>query len=202
MGIRMVLTRYALLLLLCGCAGMQGIPMAPSAPAFSPVEDAPITIGQPGYVGHEPERSPHKRMLNQTPETMREPGIWAGDAPDTQIHSALGVALPAADNPGIESAANACSQMYMEVFHEIPDLAKEALRLTEEQRACLVMVLVDECMLRQAKAWDGSTRTAYERWSDSITRRCSEIYRTVHQLALRIASTASTINAGPPPERQ
>lgn len=73
-----MVSRYVLLaLLLFGCAGNQSA--LPMPPAFSPVEDAPIFIGQPGTVAPKPEKSPHKRLLPQTPESRREAGLWAGD---------------------------------------------------------------------------------------------------------------------------
>lgn len=80
---------HALAVLLAGCAATpptqyaQGVPVAPRAPSFSPTLDAPITVGQPGYVGPAENlpRSPHGRVLPQTPETQREPGLWVGDQP-------------------------------------------------------------------------------------------------------------------------
>jgi len=65
------------LFLTVGCSGVQGVPMAPRAPSFSPTLDAPITVGQPGYIGT-PEQAPRgtdKRVLPPT----KEPGIWASD---------------------------------------------------------------------------------------------------------------------------
>jgi hypothetical protein len=51
------------------------------APTFSPAEDAPHTFepGRPAPV--QPGPIP-VRVLPQTPETRREPGIWAGDDQD------------------------------------------------------------------------------------------------------------------------
>jgi hypothetical protein len=99
--------RFALLLLLVGCAGNQSaFPMPPAAPTFSPTLDAPITVGQPGYAGS-PEnmpRSPHKRVLPETPATRKEAGIWASDSgsrhgpPYPQIHL-LGIVWETLDNP-------------------------------------------------------------------------------------------------------
>jgi hypothetical protein len=75
------------LLMACATASpteyKQGVYTPARAPTFNPVEDAPHTVGQPGYVGR-PEslpRSPNKRILPQTPETRQEPGLWAGDEP-------------------------------------------------------------------------------------------------------------------------
>jgi hypothetical protein len=71
--------RILFLLFLVGCSGVQGVPMPPRAPSFSPVLDAPITTGQPGFVGSPKEvpRGTDRRVLPPT----REPGIWASDGP-------------------------------------------------------------------------------------------------------------------------
>ena len=81
-----------LVLLLAGCSSgpsvyRQGIPIAPGAPAFNPATDSPVTTGQPGYVGPAEQipRTPHGRVLPQTPTTRREPGLWAGDAPQASM---------------------------------------------------------------------------------------------------------------------
>ncbi len=71
--------RYLLLFLLSGCAANQSA--LPLPPEFSPTEDAPIFIGHPGTTAPEPEKSPHRRLLPQTPASRREAGIWAGDEP-------------------------------------------------------------------------------------------------------------------------
>lgn len=72
----------------------QGMPVAPRPPAFSPTLDAPITVGQPGYIGP-PEWAPRgtdKRVLPPT----REPGIWASDSlpRSTGEPKILGVPIP------------------------------------------------------------------------------------------------------------
>jgi hypothetical protein len=79
--------RYLLLLLfLTGCASSapgtfkRGAYVSPPpAPAARPGVGAP-SVGQPGRP-HALPRSPHVRVLPETPETMREPGLWAGDEP-------------------------------------------------------------------------------------------------------------------------
>jgi len=83
-----------LILLLSACAANQSA--FPVAPPFSPVLDAPVTVGQPGYVGEleRAPRSPHKRVLPQTPETRKEAGIWAANAPSQTEPVLLGVRLP------------------------------------------------------------------------------------------------------------
>lgn len=75
----------------------QGAPMPVRPPAFNPTTDAPHTVGQPGYVPQALPRSPHSRVLPETPVTRRAPGIWAGDGPRVVTMTPpaiLGVALP------------------------------------------------------------------------------------------------------------
>lgn len=67
-----------------GCGGpshhdlMRGAFAVPPPPA-RPGVGAPV-VGQPGARAA-PPRSPHHRVLPQTPDTQREPGLWAGDQP-------------------------------------------------------------------------------------------------------------------------
>lgn len=59
----------------------------PRAPTFEPNHDAPHTTGQPGHLRPMPQVEPGprpKRLLPQTPETARQPGIWASEAPNQE----------------------------------------------------------------------------------------------------------------------
>lgn len=94
-----------LLLLLSACATSPGARTTYSqsapVPEFEPAWTAPHTTGQPGYVSPEDvPRSPHKRALPQTPETMKGPAIWAGDEPKAsnsqETPDLFGVLLPVA----------------------------------------------------------------------------------------------------------
>jgi hypothetical protein len=63
----------------------QGIVRPVRPPTFRPVDDAPHKTGQPGHVpgvrvAPEPQPKP-TRLLPQTPETARQPGIWASKEP-------------------------------------------------------------------------------------------------------------------------
>jgi hypothetical protein len=70
-----------LFLLIAGCASPErelrrGTMVTPPPPALRPGHGAPV-VGQPGQGAPEYPRSPHRRVLPPS----REPGLWAGDAP-------------------------------------------------------------------------------------------------------------------------
>jgi hypothetical protein len=71
-----------LLLLVASCASPggrelhRGSAVAPPPPPVRPGHGAPV-VGQPGQGAPEYPRSPHRRVLPPS----REPGFWAGDAP-------------------------------------------------------------------------------------------------------------------------
>lgn len=144
-----------LLLFLSACGApshtyRQGIPVAPSAPAFNPAWDAPVTTGQPGYVGPAENlpRSPHGRVLPETPDTRREPGLWAGDEPRaaktppwaTWPTTVLGVALPPLEDLADESfqqQVQKCSYLISRVADD--DVIQRSLKeLSPEQLQCFV----------------------------------------------------------------
>lgn len=146
-----------IVLVLAGCASQhptqyaQGIPMAPSAPAFSPTLDAPIVVGQPGYVGTTENlpRSPHKRELPPT----KEPGIWAADAAKAQIPSdhimpmikGIRLPLPSGEDyvppthPAAACATWANARLGPDEIHDKVSL------LTYEQTRCMAALLYAKC---------------------------------------------------------
>lgn len=96
--------RYVLLILLASCASgssefHRGTMVAPPPAPARPGVGAPIR-GQPGEP-HAYPRSPYIRTLPQTPETMRQPGIWASDAPSegrpVVLPQVYGVDMPMPD---------------------------------------------------------------------------------------------------------
>lgn len=145
MGLRMVL-RLAPLLLVLGCAGSQSA--FPLPPAFSPVEDAPITVGHPGYVTPEPERSPHKRVLPETPRTRREPGIWASDSSEpVGTLSVLGIPLPGPKLGGEDdAAAKWCATSMALALHDRADVASRLISRTARDRKCVVLDVYAACL--------------------------------------------------------
>jgi hypothetical protein len=122
---------------------------APMAPAFSPTLDAPITTGQPGYVG-EPAlapRSPYTRVLPPT----KEPGLWAAEAPQASssvIPDArlLGVALPfIQDGERVETATTLiCAEKWRRAL-AASDVAEKVSAMRERQRRCMVAMMFRWC---------------------------------------------------------
>jgi hypothetical protein len=146
----------ALFLSACGAHNQSAVPFPPT---FEPEADAPITIGHPGYVAPEPERSPHKRVLPETPDTRREPGIWAArdDLPDGgPLPKAnptwpnppvfLSVPLPYTPVTGTDEDryyARKCAWL-LTAFQ--PHVAVDVSGLNPYQRRCLVARAYSACM--------------------------------------------------------
>jgi hypothetical protein len=161
--------RLLSLLSLAACASQgptqyaQGVPVAPRAPAFTPTFDAPITVGQPGYVGpvENLPRSPYSRVLPETPETRKEPGIWAADKPrddgppgwKTRPPLILDVMLPLESDtdPAHEAAyhrqARACAIVADTTLRSLFE-ESELFSVTLDERACLAAMLYQHCVLR------------------------------------------------------
>jgi len=146
------------LLLLCACSSgpaprtyRQGVFVPVETPAFSPVEDAPIHVGQPGYVSPEDvPRSPYRRVLPQTPETRREAGIWAAGGnhdepiPDIRIFD---VPIPVSTSAKTADDVAPTSWCAGEMLRRINDAGLKAriMLLSFAERRCLVAKLMDGC---------------------------------------------------------
>lgn len=163
------------LMLLCLLAGACGgapvqrefhqSAMPPGAPAFSAMESAPHTLGQPGYVAREEvPRSPYTRVLPETPETRREAGLWSADVPraisdeDRAVVNpylaSLRIVLPEDDALMGDFAASSpsrfCSAVVVRhVLRNASLLAKTPLA-KESERRCLAAKLLAECLRRVA----------------------------------------------------
>lgn len=147
------------LLLLLACSApprqyAQGVPVAPRPPAFDPVTDSPVTIGQPGYVGpvENLPRSPYGRVLPETPETRRGPGLWAvkGEGDIDWVHLRIvdvGFAMPVVE-PGdpSERIARMCEAGLGKTAPQDARLAGAIKMLTPEDRRCLVMMVYRACI--------------------------------------------------------
>lgn len=172
--------RFLFLLLLAGCSANQGA--FPVAPPFTPSMDAPIVVGQPGYVG-EPERaprSPHKRVLPETPETMRQPGIWAATDPFTP--TILDVEVPPTPDVSdvTRAAEHRCVADYADVFFRSEELARRAFRHSPAQRRCIAAALFAECMGNEArKSPTDEVRRIAKAALDRETRDCAGHYGEV-----------------------
>lgn len=128
-------------------------PARPVPPAFSPAQDAPHTVGQPGHL--EPQalpRSPHKRVL--PPE--KGPGIWAGDPvardddgqgePDGGPHL-LDVPLPIAEPYGSLDVA-VPQQCALELTDAVRLSQKEpeVMLWDPPQRRCAAAMWYEKCV--------------------------------------------------------
>lgn len=145
-------------LFLVGCAGNQSA--FPAPPPFNPAMDAPITIGHPGTVApRKPERSPHKRVLPQTPETRREDGLWASDGEPLgrSLPLLLGQPVPfppdGTNDQRLDALANACATT-MNSAAEGAGIASFLRVVPDEARLCLSMQLYHYCLFWTVKGED------------------------------------------------
>lgn len=136
-------------LLLVACSGVQGIPVPPRAPSFSPTLDAPITVGQPGYIGPV-ERLPRGESKRVLPPA-KEPGIWASTPPDGPPMRTRGSPIPTIDllgfavpiheelRDGLDAApAEHCAYIVeVDLAMSGGALLARAYNLTTKQRECL-----------------------------------------------------------------
>lgn len=146
--------RYLLCLaLLCACSSTpkrhvyycDGLEVSCPPEAFAHPGYTPAGAGLPEYrpTEEEPEvpRSPHKRVLPQTPASRRQPGIWAGDGPyelTMERPKLLGIELPMPEpepdgtlNPEIEwfcaNTMNRALAKMARIHAKLPQMAKECL---------------------------------------------------------------------------
>lgn len=135
--------RFLLLLLLTSC--VQGVPMPPRAPSFSPTLDAPITVGQPVYPGS-PEELPRGTDRRVLPPN-REPGIWASDrepkVPDTIL--GLPPVLPSSLSADVAGALMTCHARIAGALAK-SDKREQAEQLTLGERRCLLPRLLVQCL--------------------------------------------------------
>lgn len=147
--------KWILLLLLTSCAANQSA--FPVAPPFNPATDAPITIGHPGYVAPEPPpRSPHKRVLPQTPETRREDGLWATSAPPLRQHTFLiyDEVIPFSFPSDLDAVpAYDCAERAQAVANSVEHLRDAIYGLPHVERACIAVMSLDACLGHRAEAW-------------------------------------------------
>lgn len=176
-----------LLLLLSACATSPGARTTYSqsapVPEFEPAWTAPHTTGQPGYVSPEDvPRSPHKRVLPQTPETMRGPGIWASDGPyelTRERPAILGVTLPMPEpeedgtlNPEIEWT---CART-MNVA--LAKAAREYRTFTQPMRDCLAARLFAWCADEFAEAGRRGKQEGTDYDPDRMRREAGAAHRS------------------------
>lgn len=159
--------RWVALVLLAACAPAQsefrdGARPPPPEPRTA---YTPAGAGLPEYLAQpEPEappRSPYTRVLPQTPESRKQPGIWAGDAPATP-HPApmlLGVPLPLGvdEQDVVTRTSRACMSLMQDALLKVnPDLSTWA----DRHKRCLGATLYFRCANDDAltrSTWGGPT---------------------------------------------
>jgi hypothetical protein len=177
--------RWLLLVLLAGCAGphrefRDGAPVR--APIVEPRTDyTPAGAGLPEYWGQpveSVERSPHARVLPQTPETMRGPGIWAAKDPEPGVPGdplIRGVRLPFppdAETDQEKWPTFSCAVVASGVLNQ-PQYLLPFLRLTERQQKCIVAQIYHRCTSQLI----GHTKqkrhaaTLMERWCTGVDQK-------------------------------
>ena len=155
------MTRLLPLLLLAACATQQPAEYKrgtyrPAPPTFSPTQDAPHTVGQPGHVA-QPQaypRSPHKRPLPPT----KEPGLWAGAKPKASASkepTLLGVRLPYPKQASTDADKYPVQRCAETMGAAIAHLAATASLLKlppNAHRPCAAAVLLLQCLREDSEA--------------------------------------------------
>lgn len=168
----------------------QGVPVAPRAPAFNSVTDAPITIGQPGHIA-QPKIYPRGTDRRVLPPT-KEPTIFASDRPMASSASDDSFLLPymvgvdRASPPELMGEHNAISPTRW-----CHTLAKIALRESvaqlrpiplsaETDHVCLASLYIETCV-REIKdknrykhpSWQNHVPIAIARMKKERARWCN-----------------------------
>lgn len=140
-------------ILWCGVAAAQPARLPPPSPVFNPAQDAPHTIGQPGHLRPQPKVEPGPRptrVLPQTPETMRQPGVWGttaprgSDAPMVKVEDVSIPLPPDIDKPALERA-KACGAAVQEAINDNRALINFR-RYLPDMRTCFVFLAWRDCM--------------------------------------------------------
>lgn len=129
----------------------QGAFVPPPPAPVRPGVGAPV-VGQPGQPSPVQPGPRPTRVLPETPETRREPGIWAGDpprAPLSPVPLILGVPLPVPpDGDPTEAAtpAHFCSNLLTRALDGMPHRRDELLQMKGEERvACFAARIYELC---------------------------------------------------------
>lgn len=136
--------------------------------AYRPPPPAPhrpgVGLHIPGQRVRKPDVQPQPRptrILPQTPETMRQPGIWAGDATfddATREFGVLGVLLPfptggTAEDEATRHQVRICAYISRLMFANImPE--KELAKATDAEVACVVARAFRACALKDVAQRD------------------------------------------------
>lgn len=195
--------RYLTLILvaLASCAAPQHTSSEYQRGTYAPVRPAPArpgvgapVVGQPGYVGplEGLPRSPHGRVLPETPETRREPGIWSAEPPDAtltlerdRVPAILGVSIPLPSTNsdvdfllarGCADTMSIAAKKILKSFDAIPEL-KSVFNLPVKR--CAAARLYRECVgdLTPDSSMYKFLDTKVESGLDEAIKRASEVAR-------------------------
>lgn len=145
--------RYVLLLLLASCTSgpsefHRGTMVAPPPAPARPGVGAPIR-GQPGEP-HAYPRSPYTRVLPETPDSLREDGLWSGGGPvasTSPLAPVLGVIVPTPQNYESDSDPNAfCAALVEHGGDATPAFARALRALGDDAKRCFVARAMVACM--------------------------------------------------------
>lgn len=146
-----------LAILLSGCVSparreYRDGPMVRAAPTFTTPGYTPAGAGLPEYGAPADApplpRSPHARVLPETPDTMREPGLWSGDQPHAgPVLKAGGIVLQAPQEPTDVDYAimRRCAIALDAMVEELPTIREVYQRLVLGERMCAVARAYQVC---------------------------------------------------------
>lgn len=191
---------YLLLFLLAGCASspprsrnLHDGPLVRAAPAFVAPGYTPAGAGLPEYLptAEAPtvERSPHRRILPETPDTRREPGLWAGDEPraakredpNTRPMVIRGIPLPSPRNASTP-AVRTCGHLTDSALGKFQTLVT---RLEKNELHCEVAREFLRCIRREGL----KQKTAAVQGKADASERLRD-YEETHAIAMRFEDTA------------
>jgi hypothetical protein len=128
-------------------------PAAPRAPTFTPTEDAPNTFqpGQPSPVQPGPRPA---RVLPETPETRKGPGLWSTNPPTAsgENHQPKFLDVPLPHPPGTHLSdaqrepTNLCADYLLSGAKAIPGFIQYVRTLPRERQRCIVAKAFHGCI--------------------------------------------------------
>lgn len=147
-------------MMMAGCASPgehgslhRGAARPVRSPVFNPAQDASHTVGQPGHVrpGDVP-RSPHARVLPQTPESRKEAGVWSASSPVASNETDGGfkffdvpIAPPAEDMVPERSYAAKCMVKIHQFTKDLLD-RNPAVSKADHFKQCVLTSMVAACL--------------------------------------------------------
>jgi len=185
----------------------DGAPLRPSAP---PARYAPPGMGLPEYWGSpqptrpqvEPGPKP-KRVLPETPESRRGPGLWATRDPAIPEPGVIvqGVKIPLPDDTPVADMerARACAQgtnaTLLKPGVEMGEIFRDGKYIAPDMRACHVFLAWHKCMT--SKMWppearEGNKRLAAHAW-DFFKQDPNRCHKWVDATATELAKFETSL---------